>query len=169
MGDIEKIPASVTIQDPDGWEPEKEQFNLPFTVELKENFHIHWQDIRIEMMPEDFEDFAVAINSAYEKWKKDGKPKELETMKRYGWWPGEEGFEFHDDRDKKLNKNDEPCHHFRKFPRTESGELFFDTKFQVELQKASQYHIHYKNFRIELGKNRLKDMAKAMSKAFENE
>ena len=68
-----------------------------------------------------------------------------------------------------LNKNDEPCHHFRKFPRTESGELFFDTKFQVELQKASQYHIHYKNFRIELGKNRLKDMAKAMSKAFENE
>ena len=167
MGNIKKIPAKVTLPDPQGWDPEQEQFNLPFTVELKENFHLHWQDVRIEMMPDDFENFVSAINKAYDKWIKDGKPSEFPQITRYGWWPGEEEYDFFRDRDKKLNKNNEPCHHFRKFPRTESGKLYFDTMFQVELQHAGQYHIHYKNFRIELGKDRLKKMAEALMKSTE--
>lgn len=153
------------MDEPDGWNPENEQFNLPFTVELKENFHIHWQDIRIEMMPDDFEKFYQSIHNAYQKWVNDGKPKELETMKRYGWWPGEESYDFYNDRDKKFDKHNQLCHHFKKFPRTERGDLFFDSVFQIELQKAGQYHIHYKNFRLELGKIRLEKMTETMLKS----
>lgn len=165
MGHIAKITAKVELPNPEGWNMEKEQFNLPFTVELKENFHLHWQDVRIEMMPEDFDNFVEALVNAREEWKKDGKPKEQENTKRYGWWPGEEGYDFDKDRDKKLNKNSEPCHHFKLFPRTESGNINFDSVFQVELQVNGQYHFHYKNFRIELGKNRFKEMANAMKKS----
>ena len=90
--------------------------------------------------------------------------EELDQVKRYGWWPGEEDYDFHKDRDEKFNKSGEPCHHFQKFPRTEKGKLFFDSVFQIELQKVGQYHIHYKNLRIELGKNRIKQMARAFQK-----
>lgn len=165
MGHIAKITGKVDLSYPQGWDMEKEQFNLPFTVELKENFHLHWQDVRIEMMPEDFDNFVEAMIKAREGWIKDGKPKELPETKRYGWWPGEEGYDFDKDRDKKLNKNSEPCHHFKLFPRTESGNLNFDSVFQIELQVNGQYHIHYKNFRIELGKNQFKKMAEAMKKS----
>ena len=77
-------------------------------------------------------------------------------------WEGEEEYDFHNDRDEKFTPSGELCHHFQKFPRTERGKMFFDTIFQVELQKVGQYHIHYKNLRIELGKNRVKQMAKAL-------
>ena len=164
MGNIKKIIATSKLPAPKGWDPENDQFNLPFTIELKENFHLHWQDLRIEMMPDDFENFANSIWNAYQRWKQDGKPQELDEMKRYGWWSGEDGYDFYEDRDKEHNLNGEPCHHFRKFPRTESGKLFFDSVFQIELQRTGQYHIHYKNLRIELGPKRLKEMAKAFSK-----
>ena len=72
MGDIVKITGKEVLPDPEGWNVPKEQFNLPFTVELKENFHIHWHDLRIEMMPKDFEKFAKAITKAYQKWEDDG-------------------------------------------------------------------------------------------------
>ena len=162
MGDIEKICDKVTLPDPKGWDPENDQFNLPFTVELKENFHIHWQDIRLEMMPNDFENFFKSIKNAYEQWVSDGKPMELNSMKRYGCWPGEENYDFRKDRDVMMNIHNHPCHHFQLFPRTESGNLFFDSIFQIELQKAGQYHIHYKNFRLELSRKRLEDMTNTM-------
>ena len=72
MGDIVKITGKAVLPDPEGWNIPQEQFNLPFTVELKENFHIHWQDLRIEMMPKDFEKFAQAIIKSYQKWTDDG-------------------------------------------------------------------------------------------------
>lgn len=165
MGHIAKITGKANLPTPEGWDVQKEQFNLPFTVELKENFHVHWQDIRIEMMPEDFDHFVESLVKAHEEWKKDGKPQELEHSKRYGWWPGEEGYDFDKDRDKKLNKNSKPCHHFKLFPRTESGNLNFDSICQIELQVNGQYHVHYKNFRIELGKNTFKEIANAMKKS----
>ena len=168
LGDIVKISAKEILTEPEGWSYEKEQFNLPFAIELRENFHIHWQDIRIEMMPEDFENFFIAMNNAYQEWVKDGKPRKLDEAKRYGFWPGEEGYDFHKDRDKKFNKFNQLCHHFRKFPRTEKEKLFFDSVLQVELQRRGHYHIHYKNFRIELGKNRVKQMAKALQNTVED-
>ena len=103
MGDIEKISGKLELSDPKGWNPKSEQFNLPFAVELRENFHIHWQDLRLEMLPDDFENFHNAIHDAYLSWIKDGKPSELDDVKRYGYWPGEESYDFHEDRDKQKN------------------------------------------------------------------
>lgn len=165
MGHIAKITAKVPLLNPEGWNMEKEQLNLPFTVELKENFHLHWQDVRIEMMSDDFDNFVEALTEARKKWIKDGKPKELPEVKRYGWWPGEEEYDFNKDREIKYNKNSELCHHYKIFPRSESGKLNFDSVFQIEFQVNGQYHIHYKNFRIELGRNRFNEMAKAMKKS----
>ncbi len=168
MGNIAKIMGRYDLGDP-GWDPKKEQFDLPFTVELKEDFHIHWQDVRIEMTSEDFEKFVEAIAKAYDRWKEDGKPKRLRVMKRYGWWPGEEGFEFWKDRYEKYNKNNEVCHNFRTFPRTQHGKVYQDHIFQIEFQVGGQYHIHYKNFRLELGKERFNKMAELMISSVEKE
>lgn len=169
MGHIAKILGKLKMDGPEGWKPEKGQYNLPFTVELKENIHIHWQDLRIEMMPEDFDDFVEAINKAHGRWEEDGKPKELDEMKRYGWWPNEEGYEWGQHRYEKHNKEGDLCHNFRTFPRTEHGELKFDNVFQIELQKDGQYHLHYKNFRFEMGKERFDKISELMRNASKKE
>ena len=170
MGFIEKITGKVKLPDPEGWEPEKEQFNLPFAIELKEDWHIHWADIRIEMTSDDFDGFAESVTKAHERWIKDGKPETLHEMKRYGEYPGEEGFDHFkkEERNEAIAKNGKTRFHFRKFPRTEKGNMYFDPVFQVELQKARSdakdgwYHLHYKNFRIEISKKQLQEMREAM-------
>ena len=110
MGDIKKITAKVDLPEPGGWDPEKDQFNLPFAIELKENWHVHWADIRIEMTSEDFEGFAKSIIAAYENWEKDGKPPILPEMKRYSEYPDEEGFDHfkNDDRNNPKNNSGKP-------------------------------------------------------------
>ena len=170
MGFIEKITGKVNLPEPEGWNPEKDQFNLPFAVELKEDWHIHWGDIRIEMTSDDFDGFAQAIIKAHGEWVKDGKPETLPEMKRYGEYPGEEGMDHFktEERNQPKTKDGKTRFHFRKFPRTEKGKLFFDSVFQVELQKVRDdapngwYHLHYKNFRIEIGKKQLQQMREAM-------
>ena len=168
MGHIQKILAKTEMKKPAGWNPDQEDYNLPFTVELKEDFHIHWQDIRIEMAAEDFSAFAGAVSEAHKRWIDDGRPKKLSKMKRYGWWPGEDKDGFFKERYESHNKRGEPCHHVRVFPRTESGKLFFDNVFQIELQEKGQLHIHYKNFRWELGENTFKQIASAVDEATNN-
>jgi len=165
MGDIRTILARVETPQTDGWNPCAESYCLPFTVELREDFHIHWQDIRLEIRPEDFEKLVTALNRAYELWCADGKPKTQKKMVRYGWWPGEEQYDFGRDRGARLNRENETCHHFSLFPRTEGGALYFDTVLQIELQARGQYHIHYKNFRWELGSRTFLLLADAFRKA----
>ena len=164
MGHIKKIVGKVKLPEPGGWDPEKGQFNLPFAIELRECWHIHWADMRIEMTSEDFEPFAKAIHQAYQNWVTDGKPEILSEMKRYGEWPGEEGLDHFKERNMPKTKSRSTRFHYKKFPRTESGKLYFEPVFQVELQEAGWYHLHYKNFRLELGKDQLKNMVNAMKK-----
>lgn len=166
MGNIVKILDSVDLDEPDGWDPDDGQFNLPFTVELKEDFHLHWQDVRLEMDADDFDEFAHAVCAAHDRWKTDGEPKTLEETRRYGWWPGEEKYDFLDDRDEKYTEDGELCHHYRSFPRTEHGELYYDDIFQVELQAHGWCHIHYKNLRLELGEQRFRKLALAMFRSY---
>ena len=119
--------------------------------------------------------FAKSIISAYENWKKDGKPPVLPDMKRYGEYPDEEDFDHFkfNDRNNPKNKSGKTRFHFKKFPRTENGKLHFDPSFQIELQKSRSdapdgwYHLHYKNFRIEIGRKQLKEMAKAFQDSLE--
>lgn len=165
MGDIKEVLAEVELKKPAGWNPKDGQFNLPFSVELCENFHIHWQDVRLEMMADDFDSFACAIAKAHEKWVRDGRPKTLDKTKWYGAWVDEEELDFSKDRGVRSNKKGQPCHHFRIFPRTQSRKLHMDSKFVIELQKHGWLHIHHKNFRLELDKNSLRELAKAFNKA----
>lgn len=162
MGAIEKIIGKVDLGKPDH-KPEEGKWNLPFAIELHENFHIHWQDIRIEMDAKDFDDFVTAMVKAREQWIKDGKPNHLPQTKWYGRWPGEENMHFYKDRLKQKNEKGEICHHFRYFPRTESGKRYYDNIFQIEKQRRGQYHIHYKNFRWELGEQ-IKKIAEIFKK-----
>jgi len=167
MGDIAKITARVPLPKPEGWNPENGQFHLPFAIELREDWHIHWGDIRIEMTSEDFEGFAIAMADAYKEWIKDGKPEILNEMKRYGEWPGEEGMDHFkkDDRNNPITPSNKTRFHFKSFPRTESGKLYFDPVCQIELQKAGWFHIHYKNFRLELNRDQLRRLGEAMIKS----
>jgi len=175
VGFIKKVIGKVKLPEPEGWNPEKDQFNLPFAIELKEDWHIHWADIRIEMTSENFDGFAQAIIKSYERWTKDGKPETLPEMKRYGEYPGEEGLDHFktDVRNQPKTNDGKTRFHFKKFPRTERGKLYFEPVFQIELQKAREdakegwYHLHYKNFRIEIGKKQLKEMSEVMKDSIE--
>ena len=96
-------------------------------------------------------------------------------MKRYGEYPDEEDFDHFkfNDRNNPKNKSGKTRFHFKKFPRTEKGKLHFDPSFQIQLQKSRSdapdgwYHLHYKNFRIEIGRKQLKEMAKAFQDSLE--
>ncbi len=160
MGSIKRIVGKVELGESDH-KPEIGKWNLPFAIELHENFHIHWQDVRIEMDSDDFEEFALSVKNAYDNWVKDGKPKTISPTKWYGRWLGEENMHFYKDRLVRTNELGKICHHFRAFPRTESGKKYYDNVFQIEEQARGQYHIHYKNFRIELGKEQMKSIALA--------
>ena len=160
MGSIAKIEGKVDLGPPDHNVLEG-KWNLPFAIELKENIHIHWQDIRIEMNVQDFEAYATAMINALNEWKKIGKPKSLPQCNWLARWPGEETYHFYKDRLKRLNIFGKLCHHFRNFPRTEGGKRINDNCFQIERQTKGQYHIHYKNFRWELGAKQAKRIAEA--------
>ena len=160
MGNVSKIIGEVKLGS--GFDREKGSWNLPFSVELGESVHIHWQDIRIEMDTQDFEEFVYSLNKANEAWIKDGKPKTSLSAKFYGKWKGEEQYNHFSikDRKKTHTENGKLRHHFRVFPRTQHGKKYYDNKVVIELQQGGQYHIHYKNFRIELGSKQFKQIAK---------
>lgn len=152
MGDIREVLAKVQLPSPElGWNEEKESFCLPFSIELKENIHIHWQDIRIEMTAADFDEFARAVHRAHKLWVEDGKPETLEQVRFYGAWPGEEELDFYRDRHIREDRFGRLRHHYRLFPRTQSGKLYYDSALQIEIQRYNWFHIHYKNFRWEIG------------------
>ena len=44
------------------------------SLEICENFHIHWRNLRMLFNKEEFEIFHSAVISAYNKWKLLGKP-----------------------------------------------------------------------------------------------
>ena len=148
MGNISKIFGKFKLPNL-GWRPKKNSYNLPFTIELKENFHIHWQDVRMEMDADTLSCLWVALDDAWNSWDDDDRPENLKDMKRYGWWPDEEGRDFYKDRNK------EDGHNFKTFPRTEGGKQYYDNAIQLEKQKGGQYHLHWKNFRMEFGKKTL--------------
>lgn len=166
MGNIRKVLGKAELPSPDlGWNIEKESFCLPFSVELKEDIHLHWQDIRIEMTVDDFNEFAQAINRAHKMWVGDGKPESLDETKWYGAWPGEEEYDFYEDRHYRENRLGHLCHHYRLFPRTEMDKLYYDSVMQIEIQHYNWFHIHYKNFRWEIGPKAFLSVAKQFTKA----
>lgn len=164
MGSIKAVTGKVDLGKPEH-APERGKWNLPFTVELKENIHIHWQDLRIEMNVDDLVKFSEALQKAVKRWEELGKPKTLPVCEWLAFWPGEEQYHFYKDRLKETTEDGTVRHHFRTFDRTEGGKgIQSDNVLQLELQHRGQYHFHYKNFRIELGA----EQTKQASEVFKN-
>jgi len=164
MGHISNIPIKIDTGESE-FNLEKERWSLPFSIELsKEAFHIHWQDVRIELDDVSFEKFYLSFKKAYEEWVRLKKPKTSKSVIFLSKWLGEEEFSHYKNRNIKINKSGKLRHHFQKFPRTESGKVYYDNIFQVEKQEGGQYHIHYRNFRWELGKNLFNKITKAFYK-----
>jgi len=159
MGNIKKIVGKTDLGE-NKFNTAEQKWCLPFHIELKENIHIHWQNIRMEMDITDFINFVASLYTAYQRWIEIGMPNTSDKAIYLGNWVGEEDYDFNKDRDIKYSKGNKLRHHFRNFPRTEGEKLHYDNACQVELQKGQQYHIHYKNFRIELGEREMKEIAK---------
>jgi len=164
MGSIKAITGKVDMGEQEH-APEKGKWNLPFTIELKENIHIHWQDIRIEMSVDDFSDFVTALLNAKKRWEELGKPETLPQCEWLAFWPGEEKYHFYKDRLKRHTEDGKLRHHFRTFDRSEGKKgVQKDNVCQLELQQRGQYHFHYKNFRFEWGAKQVKEMAEKIWK-----
>lgn len=123
MGDIKRILFNEKTQDP--------LLNKRFTIELCENVHLHYRNLRLEFPKEEF----LLI------FKKLKALKEQEI----------EDFHYGDNVKFLIYDEDLP-------DKTE-----FNDRFQVEEQVNGQYHIHYKNIRLEFRKDfdglGLKDLA----------
>ncbi len=162
MGNIAKIVGKIDLGKPDS-NPKEGKWNIPFSVELREDIHIHWQDIRIEMTAQDFDDFCTSLNNAHKVWVDMGKPNTSDKVCWMGRWVGEDTLDHYKDRLQKLDSKGRLRHHFKYFPRTQGDKLYYDNVFIIEKQKGDgRYHFHYKNFRWELGKKQAKQIANLM-------
>ncbi len=121
MGQIKKIVNKQEVSEP--------LLNRRFTVELCENVHIHYRNLRLEFPKEEFLLLLSKLKSVDE-----------EQVKNF-----------------KYGKNE-----FKSLicdmdlPR----ETEWNNRLQVEEQVSGQYHIHYKNLRLEFTANQYNEMIK---------
>lgn len=75
MGKIKKLLSEKLIKD------KSHYYNDFFTVEVCENFHIHWRNIRWQMLLPEWEVFSPSLMKAYKRWELLDKPyPEPETI-----------------------------------------------------------------------------------------
>lgn len=116
MGQIRHIVRQQVVPTP--------LLNNRFTVELCENVHIHYRNMRLEFPKEEFLLILKKLKSLDES--------EIEN------------FNYSSGAFKSLISSlDLP------------NETEFNKRFQVEEQVNGQYHIHYKNIRMEFTKNEM--------------
>ena len=110
MGKIKKIIKKQEVSTP--------QLNNRFTVELCENVHIHYRNLRLEFPKEEFLQILKMLKSIDEKKVEEFQyaPDKFYSM---------------------IHSLDLP-------DKTE-----WNNRLQVEEQVNGQYHIHYKNLRLE--------------------
>ena len=89
-----------------------------YVMEAAENIHVHWRDTRIQLFPEDFDNFSKYVANAHSKWTEMGKPVQ-------------------DDRN--INLGD---------PFKCKAPGFFCDRMTVEEQEAGGIHIHWRDTRI---------------------
>lgn len=101
-----------------------------FSIEVSEDFHIHFRNTRMEFDHQEWDTFAKSISKSYLKWLILGKPKVGD--------PENEGGQIYLHNDK-----------ISEVPGKENKAVTAD-ELRVELQKWTDYvHIHYKWFRLE--------------------
>jgi len=124
MGLVKKILALTKV------EPVSTIYSDHFTLELSEDFHLHFRNIRFEMDDEEFHQFYKLVKDGYKRWKKLGKPTigDIEGT-------GQQIF---------LSESKIKAHPGSNNKSVSSDEL------RVELQQWADYiHIHWKWMRME--------------------
>jgi len=127
MGHVDKILAHRITK------PKTRYYNDFFTIEVCENFHIHWRNMRIQMTDKEFEVFSKAMMNSYRKWELMKKPYPYhETIYLQPAWD---------------NLPDEQV---------------FKNEIKIERQTSNmnlpEVHVHYKNLRIDLDMSELKEL-----------
>jgi hypothetical protein len=107
-------------------------------LELAENFHLHYRNLRIEMDHNEFKQLAFSFIKGYALWFLRRKPKTLEYKKK-------------GDNFLMLNSANIPA-----IP-SFFNENTSNTSLRVELQKWADYvHLHYKEFRFDMSVDEFK-------------
>ena len=131
--------------------PESDIYKDFLSLEICENCHIHWRNLRMLFNKEEFEIFYRAITSAYNQWEKMGKPSPKIDEKNQALIPPTylcTG---------KIN----PIH----------GERPED--FAIEVQgdlphmPSSMIHIHHKSLRFDVSHKEFLELADLFAKAKE--
>ena len=121
MGQIKKIDKKKEVSTP--------LLNKRFTVELCENVHIHYRNLRMEFPKEEFLLLLRKLKSIDEK-----------EVENFNYSPiAFKGL---------INDLDLP------------NDTEWNNRLQVEEQVNGQYHIHYKNLRLEFTGSQWRDMTK---------
>ena len=146
MGRIKKLLVSKKIR------AESDIYKDMHTLEICEDFHLHWRNLRMLFNKEEFDKFCKAVNHAWTKWQRQGKP-EPEM----------------DEDDKTLTP---PIYLYSGTVPPIHGERPED--FQIEIQDSPWLpdnpdfiHIHYKSLRLDVSHDEFLELAELFAKAKE--
>lgn len=117
-------------------------------IELAENFHIHFRNLRIELDEDEFDAFCISVRKAHFKWRLIGKPPigDIDNI-------GEQIV---------LSKSRIPSEPGKKNPAVNSNEI------RVELQKWADYiHLHWKWSRLEFTIDEFYEFADAIKNSID--
>lgn len=129
MGHVDKVLGKVITS------KETKYYNDFFSIEVCENFHLHWRNMRLQFTPEEFQILASAMRAALTRWELLRKPypypETIYLIKPWGTLPKEQLF---------------------------SDEIKIEQ--QVKNPNLPEIHFHYKNARIDLSKDELLELKK---------
>ena len=129
MGHVDKMLSEVKTSD------KTRYYNDFFSIEVCENFHIHWRNMRLQLTSEEFKILSEAMNEAYTRWELLRKPypypETIYLIKPWSVLPNEQ-----------LFKNE------------------ISVEQQVKNPNLPEIHFHYKNVRIDLSLEELRELKK---------
>ncbi len=112
--------------------------------DLCENIHIHIRNLRLDLSKEEFDNLYNAATIL-----KDGLKKAIEE---YDWKPGNEKFLISFDNGVRLTNDS----------------AYFPNRLKVELERKGRVHIHYREVRLHLMIDEMKELAKALNESIKN-
>ncbi len=139
MGCIKKVLAEMKLKEPVYYP----NFN---SVELAENFHIHWRNIRWQFVLSEWNALVNNVINGNFWWESMGKPYPYQG---------------------------DPCIYLSQPWMRLPEEQFGGDRMAIELQEESPnnlpaIHFHYKNIRIDLSKEELNELIKLFKEAEKN-
>jgi hypothetical protein len=150
MGTIKKVLATTTL-------PDRELHNSRLFVDLSENTHIHFRELRTIYSAPEFFEYANIIS------------KSARDLKNYLLWHPEYREQEHFENTKIALGVEQQTTPLRKSPKPHKT-TYFDNRLQIELQGEKvidEIHIHYRDYRIVMNQETFRCFAKAVNESVE--